>query len=80
MSAGTIKSICQLTDREVEVARMVSLGHKQSDIAIQLGVSQKTVEGHVTHIYCKTRTYCIANLTRWVIANLETEPTAFFKV
>jgi DNA-binding CsgD family transcriptional regulator len=82
MSAGTIKSICQLTDREVEVAEYYSQGLTEEGVGLALGISGKTVHYHLTNFYRKTKTVGAAMLTRWVIANLETKtkPTAFFKV
>ena len=42
-----------LTDREVEVRRLVAREHTNPSIAQALGISSKTVERHVTHIYQK---------------------------
>lgn len=43
-----------LTEREVEVLRLVAREHTNPSIAQALGISSKTVERHVTHIYQKT--------------------------
>lgn len=43
-----------LTDREIEVLRLVARERTNSSIAATLGISPKTVERHVTHIYEKT--------------------------
>lgn len=42
-----------LTDREVEVLRLVALGHSNREIAAALFVSQPTVHTHVLNIYGK---------------------------
>ena len=42
-----------LTPRELEVLRLVAAGHSTRAIAAQLGVSERTVEHHVAHIYRK---------------------------
>jgi DNA-binding NarL/FixJ family response regulator len=42
-----------LSEREIEVLRLVSREHTNAAIAEALGISPKTVERHVTHIYDK---------------------------
>lgn len=42
-----------LTDREVEVLRLVSRGGTNKDVARELGISHRTVQHHVAHIYNK---------------------------
>jgi HD-GYP domain-containing protein (c-di-GMP phosphodiesterase class II) len=43
----------QLTDREVDVLRLVVIGRHNREIASQLFISQETVRTHVRHIYEK---------------------------
>lgn len=43
-----------LSDREVEVLRLVARGGTNKDVARALGISAKTVQHHVAHIYAKT--------------------------
>jgi DNA-binding NarL/FixJ family response regulator len=43
-----------LTEREVQVLRMVARGMTNSEIAQQLGLSEKTIAHHMTHIFNKT--------------------------
>jgi DNA-binding NarL/FixJ family response regulator len=43
-----------LTDREVEIARLISSGLKSSEIAKQLFISVNTVETHRKNIFSKT--------------------------
>ncbi|HEX6195545.1 MAG TPA: HD domain-containing phosphohydrolase [Jiangellaceae bacterium] len=45
-----------LTDREVEVLRLVARGHSNKQIADQLVISARTAEHHVQHIYTKIGT------------------------
>jgi HD-GYP domain-containing protein (c-di-GMP phosphodiesterase class II) len=42
-----------LSDREVEVLRLVSRGGTNKDVARLLGISHRTVQHHVAHIYTK---------------------------
>ena len=42
-----------LTDREVEVLRLVARGGTNKDVARALGISHRTVQHHVAHIYDK---------------------------
>ena len=42
-----------LTPRELRVARLVTAGMTNAEIARRLSVSHKTVEAHLTHIYRK---------------------------
>jgi len=43
----------ELTDREVEVLRLVARGHSNKEIGAALGISAKTVQHHVAHVYAK---------------------------
>jgi HD-GYP domain-containing protein (c-di-GMP phosphodiesterase class II)/DNA-binding CsgD family transcriptional regulator len=43
----------QLTDREVEVLRLVARGKSNKEIGAKLGISPKTVQHHVAHVYAK---------------------------
>jgi NarL family two-component system response regulator LiaR len=43
----------ELTDREMEVLRLIADGHSNAEIAEQLVISQKTVKGHVGNILSK---------------------------
>jgi HD-GYP domain-containing protein (c-di-GMP phosphodiesterase class II)/DNA-binding CsgD family transcriptional regulator len=44
---------CGLTDREVEVLRLVARGQSNKEIASSLGISPRTAQHHVIHIYQK---------------------------
>jgi two-component system response regulator NreC len=44
-----------LSTREVEVLRLIALGHTNSEVASQLYLSVRTVESHRAHIQQKTR-------------------------
>ena len=42
-----------LTDRELEVLRAVAQGERSKEIAVQLGISERTVKAHLASIYNK---------------------------
>jgi DNA-binding NarL/FixJ family response regulator len=42
-----------LSEREVEVARLVAAGYSNPEIADRLVISRRTAEHHVQHIYAK---------------------------
>lgn len=42
-----------LTERELEVLTAVALGYRNKEIALQLGVTERTVKAHLTNVYNK---------------------------
>lgn len=42
-----------LTEREIEVLRSVARGERSKEIAVQLGISERTVKAHLASIYNK---------------------------
>jgi DNA-binding NarL/FixJ family response regulator len=42
-----------LTDRELDVLRLASKGYTNKAIGVQLGISDRTVQGHLAHIFDK---------------------------
>lgn len=56
-----------LTEREVEVLRMIALGHTNADIAEQLFLSVRTVETHRAHIQQKLGVGTRAELVRYAL-------------
>ena len=56
-----------LTEREVEVLRLIALGHTNSEIASQLYLSTRTVESHRAHIQQKLRCTTRAELVRYAL-------------
>jgi len=43
----------KLTDRELEVLSLVAKGHTNKAIGVQLAISDRTVQGHLAHIFGK---------------------------
>ncbi len=56
-----------LSEREVEVLRMISLGYTNAEIAAQLYLSVRTVETHRAHIQQKLRLGSRAELVRYAL-------------
>jgi two-component system, NarL family, response regulator NreC len=56
-----------LSDRELEVLRLIALGHTNSEIADQLFLSTRTVETHRAHIQQKLRRTSRAQLVRYAL-------------
>ncbi len=58
---------CVLTDREVDIIKLLSEGHSRKSIANIRYVSPKTIDNAMLVIYKKLNIYDIANLTRFAI-------------
>jgi len=56
-----------LTEREVEVLRLIALGHTNAEIGAQLYLSTRTVETHRAHIQQKLRRSSRAELVRYAL-------------
>jgi two-component system response regulator NreC len=56
-----------LTEREIEVLRLIALGHTNSEIGGQLYLSTRTVETHRAHIQQKLRRSSRADLVRYAL-------------
>ena len=56
-----------LSDREVEVLRMIALGHTNAEIAQELYLSVRTVETHRAHIQQKLRLASRSELVRYAL-------------
>jgi two-component system response regulator NreC len=56
-----------LSEREVEVLRLIALGHTNSEIAEQLYLSVRTVETHRAHIQQKLNLGSRADLVRYAL-------------
>src|SRR6266508_3334806 len=47
------KVVEPLTDRELDVLRLASKGYTNKAIGVQLNISDRTVQGHLAHIFAK---------------------------
>ncbi|HET7143143.1 MAG TPA: response regulator transcription factor, partial [Anaerolineales bacterium] len=46
-------SVEPLTDRELDVLRLAAKGFTNKSIGVQLSISDRTVQGHLAHIFAK---------------------------
>jgi len=58
----------QLTARESEVVRLVARGMSNKSIAHQLGISPRTVEGHLNHVFDKLGVLSRTELVHYALA------------
>ncbi len=58
-----------LTEREVEVVRLIATGRSNAQLARELVVSMATIKTHVNHILAKTHCRDRAALVAWAYAN-----------
>jgi two-component system, NarL family, response regulator NreC len=56
-----------LTEREVEILRLIALGHTNAEIGKKLYLSVRTVESHRSHIQQKTRRNSRSELVRYAL-------------
>ena len=54
----------RLTEREREILEFISAGHQNREIAVQLGISARTVEVHKARIMAKLECHSLAELIR----------------
>ena len=66
---GPTGPLAELSEREVEVLRLIALGHTTNEIAGQLFLSVRTVETHRAHIQQKLGLSTRAELVRYVLEN-----------
>jgi len=67
-SARTVYTT-HLTSREQEVVRLVARGLSNKAIARELGISPRTVEGHLNHVFDKVGTTSRTELVHYALAN-----------
>ncbi len=56
-----------LTEREVEVLRLIASGRSSREVAEELVLSARTVERHIANIYLKTNTHGRAQVTAYAL-------------
>ena len=66
---GPSGALAELSDRELEVLRLIALGHTNNEIAEKLFLSVRTVETHRAHIQQKLGRSSRAELVRYALDN-----------
>ena len=61
--------MARLTAREQEVVRLVARGRSNKAIAHQLGISPRTVEGHLNHVFEKVGSTSRTELVHYALAH-----------
>ena len=56
-----------LTTREIEILKLIALGHTNAEIGDQLFLSVRTIESHRAHIQLKTGRLTRAELVRYAL-------------
>jgi two-component system, NarL family, response regulator NreC len=64
---GPVGALAELSEREIEVLRLIALGHTNNEIADQLFLSVRTVETHRAHIQQKLGVSTRAELVRYAL-------------
>jgi two-component system response regulator NreC len=64
---GPVGALAELSERELEVLRLIALGHTNNEIAQQLFLSVRTVETHRAHIQQKLGVSTRAELVRYAL-------------
>lgn len=56
-----------LTDREIEIMKLMATGKANKNIAFSLKISEKTVRNHISHIYEKLQIYDRAQVVLYAV-------------
>ena len=70
-AASRAISRTRLTPRELQTLDLLALGKSNMEIAYELGISQKTVAAHLSHIYAKTGASGRTEAIRLVLSPLD---------
>ncbi|MEM1369974.1 MAG: LuxR C-terminal-related transcriptional regulator [Cyanobacteria bacterium P01_H01_bin.15] len=67
MATSQYRSTNALSDRELQIVELVATGLTNQEIALQLDISKRTVDNHVSNILDKTVTQNRVELVRWAL-------------
>jgi DNA-binding NarL/FixJ family response regulator len=59
----------KLSDREIEVLTLICQGFSNAQIAANLFLSERTIEGHRARLFSKTETNSAVALAMWAVKN-----------
>lgn len=65
--ARNIEELIQITNRESQVLRLISMGMSAKEVALELKIAPCTVERHIENVRLKTRTRNRAHMIAYVI-------------
>lgn len=65
-----------LTPREIEIVALVTKGYRNKQIAMELGVSLRTVESHLEHVFDKVGSTSRTELSMYAVAHGWVDPSA----
>lgn len=75
-TGNPVKKAGDLTSREAEVLQLIAEGFSNKQIAVELGISIKTVEKHRQQVMNKLNIHDVAGLTRYAISKGMVERSA----
>jgi two-component system, NarL family, response regulator NreC len=67
LAAGADEAVEGLSERELEILRLIALGHTNTEIAEQLFLSVRTVESHRAHVQQKLKLNKRSDLVRYAL-------------
>ena len=70
-----MKDTATLSNRETQVARLISLGKTKKEIANELGLSVRTIENQTRTAFKKTGARKSTELAIWYLTNKQTTAT-----
>ncbi|NDU97209.1 LuxR C-terminal-related transcriptional regulator [Spirosoma terrae] len=71
VSQGDWDVISTLTERELEVLRLIGQGHQNQSIADLLNISLRTLTNHKTHIMAKLKLGSVKDIPKFAVNNME---------
>lgn len=67
MDSTAKETASSLSEREVQIVELVTIGMTNQEIAARLEISKRTVDNHISNILTKTSTSNRVELVRWAL-------------
>ena len=67
MDSAAKETTNSLSEREVQIVELVTIGMTNQEIAERLEISKRTVDNHISNILTKTSTSNRVELVRWAL-------------